>query len=175
MLAWIIEHAVLFSQEQKETEMKVITGIKSREGKKEVHSWRCQTCHRLRKSTLRPHPAAPSLSLWFWTPRRFVKNISDFALSLINLLIIYFLIIQFICLVYKMSENSACHRAQSDVFKSQTQRYSVYSYNWWLPSLSINLSKKLATHTSRVQGDVFRIHFYPTNRPKPKAIQFTMI
>lgn len=68
-----------YSQEQKEAEMKVITGTKSGKGKKEVLSWRCQTCHRLRRSTLRLHPAAQSLSPWLWTHPRFVSMISNFS------------------------------------------------------------------------------------------------
>lgn len=56
-LIWIWTYAVLFFQEHKEVQMKVITWIKSGKGKKELLWWRCQTCPRVRKSILRLHPA----------------------------------------------------------------------------------------------------------------------
>lgn len=66
-----IKH-VLDSQEQNEVEMEAVAGIKSGKGKKEVLCWRCQTCPRLRKSTLRLQPAAQRSWSCIWTRSRFV-------------------------------------------------------------------------------------------------------
>lgn len=66
-----IKHA-LYSQEQNEVEMESVTGIKSGKGKKEVLCWRCWTCPRLRKSTLRLQPAAQRSWSCIWTRSRFV-------------------------------------------------------------------------------------------------------
>lgn len=68
------KHAALCSQEQIKVGMKV-RRIKSEKRKKEVLSWRCLTCPRLRKSTRRLHRAAQRSWTWLWTHHRFVQNV----------------------------------------------------------------------------------------------------
>lgn len=67
-----LKSCVLYSQKKKKLAIRIITEIKSGKGKKEVLCQRCQTYRRLRKSTLRLHPAAQSVSQFLWIHRRFV-------------------------------------------------------------------------------------------------------